>query len=397
MRRGRIFFYLAFIIILGVVAFFLVMQRYPQLLGGGPPAAVEPTPVIQTVNVIVVTQRVPRGSAVTGSVLGMVPIPQDLFIDGMFANIAEVEGRLAKFDLEAGIPLTRGMLADSADQLSGTGSVAALSIPRGMVAISIPISRLSSVSYAPQAGDHVNVIVAMMLVDLDQDFQTALPNRNIGVLGPGTGTGSLTGTAGQTTGAGEGGAQNEGSTGTAAEIQTSSVVAVSGGGGGLIGRATSDPILGQTFYHVPSEEQRPRLVSQNLLQDAMVLQVGNFPYNTQQELQAPEAEPTAPAEAPAEGEQAVTVPPPPDIITLIVSPQDAITLNYLLYGGAQLTLALRPAQDDTRVETESVTLQFLLDQYNITVPAKLPTGLEPAARDLIPPVLTNDVVATPQP
>jgi pilus assembly protein CpaB len=395
MRRGRIFFYLAFIIILGVVAFILVMQRYPQLLGGGRNVTVEPTPVIQTTNVIVVTQRVPRGTAVTGSVLGMVPIPQDLFIDGMFANIAEVEGKLAKFDLEAGIPLTRGMLADSAEQLSGTGSVAALSIPRGMVAISIPISRLSSVSYAPQAGDHVNVIVAMMLVDLDQDFQTALPNRNIGVLGPGTGTGSLTGTAGQSST----GNQQEGSdsTGTAAEIQTSSVVAVSGGGGGLIGRATSDNVLGQTFYQVPSEEQRPRLVSQNLLQDAVVLQVGDFPYNTQQETAAPVAEPTAPAEPAAEGQAAPTAPPAPDIITLIVSPQDAITINYLLYGGAQLTLALRPAQDDTRVETESVTLQYLLDQYEITVPAKLPTGVEPAVRELAPPVLKNDVLPTPQP
>lgn len=393
MRRGRIFFYLAFIIILGIVAFFLVMQRYPQLLGGAGPEPVEPTPVVQTVNVIVVTQRVPRGSTVTGNYLGMVPIPQDLFIDGMFANIAEVEGKLAKFDLEAGIPLTRGMLADTAEQLSGTGSVAALSIPRGMVAISIPISRLSSVSYAPQAGDHVNVIVTMMLVDLDQDFQTVLPNRNIGVLGPGTGTGSLAGSAGTTADS----ANQEDSTSTAAEIQTSSVVAVSGGGGGLIGRATSDPILGQTFYQVPSEGQRPRLVSQNLLQDAMVLQVGNFPYNTEQELQTPEEQAAAPAEAPVGGEQAVTTPPAPDIITLIVSPQDAITLNYLLYGGAQLTLALRPAQDDTRVETESVTLQFLLDQYNITVPAKLPTGIEPAVRNLTPPVLKNDMIPTPQP
>jgi Flp pilus assembly protein CpaB len=85
------------------------------------------------------------------------------------------------------------------------------------------------------------------------------------------------------------------------------------------------------------------------------------------------------------------------VITLIVSPQDAVALTQLLYSGAQLTLALRSAGDDTRVQTESVTLQYLLEQYNITIPAKLPTGIEPPVRELKPPVLPNDVVPTPAP
>ena len=393
MRRGRVFFYLAFIIILGLVAFVVIWQRYLK-----PPTDVttepQPTPVIKTVNVIVVTQRIPRGTAVSGTVLGMVPISEELFYEGMFTNIAEVEGRLAKFDLEGGVPLTRGMLVDSAEQLSGTGSVAALSIPRGMVAISIPISRLSSVSYAPQAGDHVNVIVTMLLVDIDSDFQTSLPNRNVGVIAPGTGTGTLSGSAagGETAETGSGQAE--------AQFESASLVAITSGG--QVGRATQDPILGQTFYHVPFESQRPRMVSQNLLQDAIVLQIGDFPVQGQEE-DKPQGE--GQAEQPSEeeqqqqqreGEQPPT-PPPPDVITLIVSPQDAITLNYLMYSGAQLTLALRAAQDDTRVQTESVTLQFLLEQYSISVPAKLPNSMEPPVRELITPELSNDLIPTPAP
>jgi pilus assembly protein CpaB len=146
------------------------------------------------------------------------------------------------------------------------------------------------------------------------------------------------------------------------------------------------------------------MVSQNLLQDAIVLQVGDFSYLAQEE-----ASPAAQGEAaqPTEGEQqqqqqgegepAAAPPPPPDVITLIVTPQDAITLNYLVYSGAQLTLALRAAQDDTRVQTESVTLQFLLEQYNISVPAKLPNSMEPPVRDLKAPELINDVRPTPAP
>jgi pilus assembly protein CpaB len=238
-----------------------------------------------------------------------------------------------------------------------------------MVAVSIPINRLSSVSYAPRPGDHVNVIVAMNFIDLDPDFQTALPNRNIGVIAPGTGTGSISGGGG-------GGEAPGGAGGASASFQTSSIVAVSGGGGGVVGRVVTDPILAQTFYHVPSEtNQRLRMVSQNLLQDAVVLQVGNFSITDEIKQESPEAQPTP---QPGGPQPTPTPPPPaPDLITLIVTPQDAITLNYLIYSGARLTLALRPAGDDTRVNTESVTLQFLLEQYNVSVPAKLPTGLQP--------------------
>lgn len=367
MRRGRVFIYIAFILILGLVAAYLVWQRFllPQETGAGP--APEPTPVITTVNVVVLTQRVPRGTPVTPEVLGLIPVQLELFYEGMFTNISEVEGRLAKFDLEAGIPLTGGMLVDSAEELSGTGSVAALSIPRGMVAVSIPISRLSSISYAPRAGDHVNIISTMMFVDLDTDFQTALPNLNVGVTPPSAGLESGT---------------------------EPSLVAVTGGSGGLVGRPSVDPVLGQTFYQVPSEEQqRPRMVSQNLLQDIVVLQIGDFDYADEPEPQQPtEGEVVEPTTSPQVEEPAPEAPNPPDVITLIVTPQDAITLNYLLYSGSQLTLALRSAEDDTRVQTEAVTMQFLLEQYNIPIPVKLPNGMQPRVDELMPPILQNDVV-----
>lgn len=369
MRRGRVFIYLAFIIILALVAFVVVWQRFLQPAAVSQPEAPVATPV-ETVNVVVLTQRVPRGAALDANVLEYIPTPRNLVIQGMFTDVNQVIGKLAKFDLEAGIPLTSGMLVESAEQLSATGSMAALSIPRGMVAVSIPINRLSSVAYAPQAGDHVNVIVSMMLLDVDTDFQTRLPNMAGIVIAPGT--------------RGE-----EGPNYLTAEL---------GGGaaeGNLIGKAELIPGLGQTVYSFPSETQRPRLVSQVLLQDVMVLKVGNFPYEDQ-------PQPTPEGEQPAEQPQVqqTTAAPPPDVITLIVTPQDAITLNYLLYYqsylGAQMTLALRSAEDDTRIQTEAVTLQYLLEQYNIPVPAKLPYGIEPRADKVELPVLNNDKPAPVQ-
>lgn len=361
MRRGRIFIYLAFIIILALIAFVVVWQRFLQPQATALPQEPAPTPVIDTVNVVVLTQRVERGTALEPTVLGLVPIQRDLFIQGMFTNINEVEGRLAKFDLDSGIPLTNGMLVSSAEQLSDTGSTAALSIPRGMVAVSIPISRLSSVSYAPQSGDHVNVIVSLLLVDLDTDFQTKLPNMAGIVIAPGT--------------VGE-----EGPNYLTAQV--------SGGGeeGTAVGKAEVVPGLGQTVYSMPIEPQRPRLVSQSLLQDVIVLKVGEFPYEGLPEpTPTPSPEEAAPVDE-AQEAAAPAPPPPPEVITLIVTPQDAITLNYLLYyqksNSAQLTLALRSAEDNTRVATEAVTMQYLLEQYNIPVPAKLPYGNEPRLNQL---------------
>jgi pilus assembly protein CpaB len=91
------------------------------------------------------------------------------------------------------------------------------------------------------------------------------------------------------------------------------------------------------------------------------------------------------------------MPAPPDVITLIASPQDAVTLNYLIYGGAQLTLVLRNPRDAETPQTEAVTLSYILDQYNVPIPVKLPYGLQPAVTALVPPALPNDKTATPHP
>ena len=73
-----------------------------------------------------------------------------------------------------------------------------------------------------------------------------------------------------------------------------------------------------------------------------------------------------------------------------MTPQEAITLNYLLYTGAEITLALRAAGDGTREDTNAVTLQYLMDVYRIPLPVRLPYGTQPRIDVLEPPVLEND-------
>jgi pilus assembly protein CpaB len=387
MRRGRIFFLLALIIVIVIALAYLVFSRgllSPKPSGtseANAPSLTE-TP-LPTLKVVVVTQRVQRGETIPADKLDLVDYQEDLVLPIMFRDVNDVAGKMARYTMDPYTVVTKALVTDSAD--IEQGSDAALFVSPGMVAISIPITRLSSVSYAPERGDHVNVIVTMLFVDLDPTWQTILPNWTGNVIAPGSG----------------GIAQDGGMLNREA---VNTLLAQPYRGVSEQGRAEADQ-SGQTLYVLPSEQQRPRLVSQTLIQNVIVLQMGNF--LTPAEKAALEATPVPATATPEPGsdqaqqQQAgatpTPMPAPPDVITLIVKPQDAVTLNYLIYGGAQLTLVLRNPRDAEVPVTEAVTLSYLLDQYNIPIPVKLPYGLQPAVTAIVPPSMPNDVKPTPQP
>ena len=86
---------------------------------------------------------------------------------------------------------------------------------------------------------------------------------------------------------------------------------------------------------------------------------------------------------------------PPDVVTLVVSPQDAVALKHLVDRQIVLTLALRAPGDTETVSTEAVTLSYIIDQYRFVIPAKLPYDIEPRIDRIEMPVLPNDVQPTP--
>jgi pilus assembly protein CpaB len=309
------------------------------------------------VDVVITTQAVARGATFTADVLGTVKYPKKDFVAGvLFSAPADVVGKKARIDLEAHVPLTSSLVVDTEG-----GSFTAFQIPKGLVAVSIPMqNRIAAMSYGIQPGDHVDVITTLLFVDLDQDFQSILPDNTALVTAPQPGD----------------------PTGKTPAGLTASIV--SGKEAAAEGKAVLDPTLNQPVYLQSSESQRPLLVSQTLLQDAIVLHVGNFPTDEGAAAGTPGAAPT-PTPTPAPGGQAVKVAALPDIITLMVPPQDAVTLNYLVYAGAKLTLVLRSAGDDQRVQTDAVTLQYLMDKYAIPLPSKQPYGLSPRVDALIIP------------
>ncbi len=88
-----------------------------------------------------------------------------------------------------------------------------------------------------------------------------------------------------------------------------------------------------------------------------------------------------PAAPPADGEAAPVVEEsPPDNITLIVTPQEAVNLTYLIDSGVDISLALRSAGDSTVIDTETATMQYFLDDYSIPLPGKLALWLSSQGR-----------------
>jgi pilus assembly protein CpaB len=395
MRRGRIIIYLALILIVGLGLIFILARGslFPQGDGTETVAGEStPVPTQAAVNVVVVIQAVQRGELISDEKLDVVAYPEDLVLPNMYTNKEDVVNKIARYDLEPYTVITTNLVAEGVDKAQG--SDAALLVEPGMVAVSIPISRLSSVSYAPLRGDRVDVIVTLLMVDLDTQWQSITPNYTGAVIAAGSG-GFASSTASNLA---------KESMGLDASVTTSenfkTLLPQPIYGSSPFGRSEEDLTLEESFYVVPSEAQRPRLVSQTLIRGVMVLQIGDFDWQNQgraveeiaEATPTPEGEVTVDEETPIEA----AAMKPPDVITLVVTPQDAVTLNYLIFGGAELTLALRHPLDTNTDPTESVTLQYLLETYNIPVPVKLPYGLEPRIDELMEPILPNDVTPTPE-
>ena len=119
-------------------------------------------------------------------------------------------------------------------------------------------------------------------------------------------------------------------------------------------------------------------------EDALIIHVGTFPLDGRF-IGVPPTPTPVPAEQQAEGD-ATPVPTPtparPDIVTLAVTPQEAVVITYYVEAKIPVTLALRSATDTSRVPTDDVTLEYLMGTYGIELPPRLPYSIEPAIRSI---------------
>jgi Flp pilus assembly protein CpaB len=331
MQRGRLLIILGIILGLATLAAvaFLVLGGGGLGLPGGGEATPEPQQVevqqedqgIPTTQVIVALQPIGRGSEFVAGSIGRRDWPANNVPPDIIADEAETIGKVARTEIVQGQVLVRSMLVDK-----GVSGEASLNVPPGRVAVAYPFNRQTSIAYAIQPGDSVDVLITAFFIDVDEEFQSPLPNK----------TRFFFPSFDQETG-----------------VQT--------------GVRLSEPINEGRFelgagdvasIVQASSEQIPRRVAQLTVQSAKVLRVGPW-------IEEPQPPPPEDGSPPPP-------PPPPDIATLAVTPQDALVLLWLRQSGIYSELALRAAGEDQADHlTEAVTLQYMLTRFNIAVPPKI--------------------------
>jgi hypothetical protein len=314
------------------------------------------------IEIVVAANDIPRGFRITEGAFVTREWPVGHLPTGTIYYTAdrleELVGMIARVAIPRNSPILEGWVVDDLEQVGREiGSDAAAVIPPGLVGISIPIDRLRGLANAIQDGDSVDVAAALMFVDVDEEFQTRLPNNQYIM---------------RETETEEGGVELE-----------------------LVplppGRIETSPDGDQLFIAPSDDEnlrQRPRLVTQRMVQNAFVVHVANFPLDGEFLGIPPTPTPTpTPTPDPDEGETGRATParkPPPtptppvrDIILLAVEPQDALLLLWFVEANIPLTLFLRSAGDDAVTPTDPVSFEYIVTQYNISSPIKLEYALEP--------------------
>lgn len=373
--RGRLLILIGLIVLLAVVAIVVVLPTLnPQptvttdngvVVQQDPDATAAPTPTpIPLVRVVQALQNLPRGYRFPNSIqeleniVGYATLPEETVpfnaIKEQDGGLEKVLGKIARTDVFREQPILSTYLVTDLTSLAAVGSDAAAILPSDRVAVSLPMDRITSVAYGLQDGDHVDVIISMLFIDVDEVFQSITPNL------------------------------------VTLFTRTEEGIQIQEPIGGRIDQSSIGTVIVG-----PAERQRPRLVTQRTIQDALVVHVGEFPLDGRYLGELPTPTPVPATEEAAGGNTTpaptVTPVPPPNIVTLGVTPQYAVVLVWAIDAKLPVTLALRSVNDRSTQQTAPVTLDYMMQEFRIDVPARRDYTIEPAVRS-IRQLVTGDII-----
>jgi Flp pilus assembly protein CpaB len=363
---------LILIIVFSIIALAAVAILYIRSQSAGPPAtdavsdgAAPPTvlegegvseqgvitaALTETVEVVVSLQTVERGWQMTAAEL----VTDTRFIDevgeNVFTNIDDAIGLYARSKIFQGETLTKDALVVDPALIGETEYGPSSLIPPGYVAMAVPMDRLSGVAYALDEGDYIDIMMTFYFYQIDEQFQTYLQNAAVFYLEDTVET--------------EGETSSEDGEGEVTTELTNIFVLWP------YGRFEELP-TGDTVHIYGSEYQRPVPISM-ILQNARVIQVGNY-------LPPEPVEPATPTPEPvAEGEPTPTPQPGgpiqptgtpyPDILLVALTPQQQLFLKYAVESPVDIDFALRGANDNQLYTVENVDINLLIERFNIEIP-----------------------------
>ena len=315
------------------------------------------------VEVVVSLQTVPRGHQMTEDILALDLRPVGTVGNNVITSLDEAKGLFARTDIYQGETLTYDSLVDDITMVGLESYGPSSLIPPGYVAQSVPMNRLTSVAYGVSEGDYVDIMVTFFFRQIDEEFQTYLPNNAAFYLEEQIEAIEALGVGDVVT--------------TTAGVILYPVVP--------IGRFEELP-TGDLAHVFPNEDDAsPRPVPVTMIiQNARVIQVGQYrlPGNPADLVPTPTPEPAeegAPTPTPPPAVAPTATPLPSDVLVLALQPQQQLLLRYAIEVNAQVYFALRGVNDGQLYSVENMTLDFLMDRFNVEIPPNLGYSVEESA------------------
>jgi Flp pilus assembly protein CpaB len=344
----------------------------PQESEPGRPAQPAPTqtPTIRYMPVVVARLPLLAGQRLTEDMVTTELRPEEnIVLAGSDSNqtVDQVVGRILKKDVPPGKEILNSFLALHPTDLASFGSDLSLYIEQGRVAVAFPINQFTGVAFAMRPGDQVDILMSLNLLELDEEFRTALPNH----------------------------------------VARVNRFALEEGQSFLFppeaeGRLELLSLVNQVAQISPqgglAAVQLPRRATQLTLQQVQVVWMGSWrtPESGYYE-QAFVAEAAGTSSAPGQANQAGAQDQPPadtgpmrerpedypDVVILGLTLQDALTLKWALEVGIDIHLVLRAQGDNSTFVTTSISLPQMAEQGGLAIPQLLPYGLDPRV-DVVP-------------
>jgi len=361
--------------IVGVV--FILQQNQPTETvtdgedGAPAPDGVDITEPVETVpplvEVVVSLQTVPRGHQMTSDILALDMRPVESVGSNVITDIDDALNLFARTDIYQGETLTFDTLVDDITKVGLESYGPSSLIPPGYVAQSVPMNRLTGVGYGISEGDYVDIMVTFQFRQIDEEFQTYLPNNANFYLEDVVQAAEATGS-------------------TISETTTASIFTLD-----PIGRFEELPTGDLVHIYPNADDVSPRPVQVTMIiQNARVVQVGQYrlPGNPADLIPTPTPEAVEegqPTPTPPPAEIPTATPAPADVVVVALQPQQQLLLRYAVEVNAQVFFALRGVNDGQLYSVENLTLDFLLDHFNVEIPPNLGYSVEqPTVRQVTP-------------
>lgn len=337
-----------------------------QLLDGEPTevpvVTVAPEEEVEFVEVVISNNTIPRGFQLTENELETEIRLIDQVSPNMITDIEDAIGLFTRKGVFQGETLTYEALATDLREIGQEDFGPSSLIPPGFVAMSVPYDRVSGVGGGIEAGDSIDILISFLLIPVDEEFQTPLHNSAVLYVNE------------------EIEVVDENGDVTIQNVRIPFLIEPQG--------RYEELATGDLANIAPSEAQARGQHVAFVIQNAAVIEVGQWIPPVPPLLPTPTLSPEQEEELAETGQNpedlevtlselanevneaiaALKDPLQADSILIALPPQQQITLKYALETNSSIDFALRGEGDGQLYATENVSLEYVLDRFNIEIP-----------------------------